>query len=110
MTYENIPIQLLSAARNNDANYQATVRVDSGQMVLNVRDDNDQLYLIKGTVPPGKHFFAGVDSLTHEVPVHLVARWSLLGDVYVGIWIEDGQEWLFSFHLPRKSDVVAVRR
>jgi hypothetical protein len=48
------------------------------------------------------HFFAGVDSLEHEEKVHVVARWALLGDVYVGIWIEEGTEHLFSFRAPRR--------
>lgn len=47
------------------------------------------------------YFFAGTDSLEHEVDVDVKARWALLGDIYVGIWIEDGVEYLFSFRLPR---------
>jgi len=48
-------------------------------------------------------FLAGVDSLKHAEHVNVIARWALLGDVYVGIWIEAGFEYLFSFRLRRKK-------
>ena len=46
-------------------------------------------------------FYAGQDELAHEEKVDLVARWAKLGDVFVGIWIEDRHEFLFSFRLPK---------
>jgi hypothetical protein len=56
-------------------------------------------YLVRGKKV--EHFFAGVDSLEHEEPVDVVARWTRLGDIYVGIWIENRAEYLFSFRVPR---------
>ena len=47
------------------------------------------------------HFYAGVDDLTDLEPTDVVARWALLGDIFVGIWIEDSTEYLISFRRPR---------
>jgi hypothetical protein len=72
------------------------------EMVISIPDqESSPPYLVRGKRV--EHFFAGVDSLQHEEPVDVVARWTLLGDVYVGIWIEEGIEYLFSFRVHRKS-------
>jgi hypothetical protein len=86
---------------------RATVREDESEMVIDIpsQPDSDP-YLVCGRKV--EHFFAGVDSLEHQHRVNVVARWTLLGDVYVGIWIEEGTEYLFSFRVPRRIPTVRM--
>ena len=80
---------------------QAEVLERENEMVISIADQpSSPPFLVRGAKQ--LYFFAGVDSLEHEVSVNVVARWALLGDVYVGIWIENGAEYLFSFRLPRR--------
>lgn len=79
----------------------AEVILRTNEMVLDIphhRDWNGP-YLILGSLVGS--FYAGQDELAHEYKVDVVARWAKLGDVFVGIWIEDGHEFLFSFRLPK---------
>ena len=46
--------------------------------------------------------FSGRNTLRHENPRQIQARWVDLGDRFVGVWIEEGIEYLFSFRLPRR--------
>jgi hypothetical protein len=72
-----------------------------GEMVTSIpTQPSSGPYLVRG-LKNKNLFLAGIDSLKHEQHVHVIARWALLGDVYVGIWIEYGVEYLFSFRLPR---------
>ena len=96
--YRDVPIQFLSP--DDDAiDVTATVLLRQGEMVIDIPSQpSSGPYLVRGKKVV--HFFAGVDSLAHEDQAHVVVRWSLLGDLYVGIWIEEGVEYLFSFRLP----------
>ena len=47
-----------------------------------------------------EHFFAGVDDRRDADEIDVIARWTLLGYVWVGVGFEDGIEYLFSFRLP----------
>jgi hypothetical protein len=99
--YPEVSIQFLTPD-DEAVNVKATVLLRQGEMVIDIRDQpSSGPYLVCGEKVD--HFFAGVDSLEREENVHLVARWALLGDVYVGIWIEEGTEYLFSFRVPRKK-------
>ena len=98
--YPDVSIQFLTP--DEDAvDLKAMVLLRQSEMVIDIPDQpSSGPYLVCGKKVD--HFFAGVDSLTHEEKVHVVARWALLGDVYVGIWIEEGTEYLFSFRTPRR--------
>ena len=75
-----------------------------GEMVIDIQDQPSAgPYLVNGKKV--EYFFAGTDSHRREVQVNVVARWALLGDVYVGIWIEEGEEYLFSFRIPRLANI-----
>jgi len=99
---KNISIQFLSV---NDGPYEvrAEVRREEEKMVIDIpRGEPGGQYLIKGELRE-RYFFAGVDTLKIGIPVNVKARWALLGDTYVGIWIENGKDSLFKFRLPRSS-------
>lgn len=98
--YRSVSIQFLTPGEDA-LGVQGQVLEREGEMVISIPDQTSSgPYLVHGKRV--KHFFAGVDSLKHEEHVHVVARWTLLGDVYVGIWIEEGVEYLFSFRVPRR--------
>ena len=80
---------------------QASI-VDRGEeMVIDVPAGGDTgPYLVIGRLH--EHYYAGIDSLDAE-PVDVVARWARLGDVYSGIWREDGVEYLFKFEAPKAA-------
>ncbi len=98
----DVSIQFL-APDKKALNVQATVIRRQDEMVISIPEqESSGPYLVCGKKVD--YFFAGVDSLAHEIKVHVVARWAPLGDVYVGIWVEEGWEYLFSFRVPKKSE------
>lgn len=105
--HKNVSVQFLSV-HDRPLEVQAEVLVGREKMVIDIgRDQPDGPYLVEGKLRE-KYFFAGVDSLEHEIRVDVKARWALLGDTYVGIWIENDREYLFMFRLPSVS--IARRR
>jgi hypothetical protein len=106
--YPDVSIQFLTP--DDDAfEVKATVLLRQDEIVIDIHDQpSSGPYLVCGK--RAGHFFAGVDSLEHQEKVHVVARWALLGDVYVGIWIEEGTEFLFSFRTPRTRVTTRARR
>jgi hypothetical protein len=101
--YKHIPIQFLTVGGDSEERY-AQVRQQGDEMVLSIsRQPSPEpvTFLVHGKKV--EHFFAGVDSLKNPIPVKVIARWALIGDEYIGRWIEDGVEYLFSFRLPRVS-------
>lgn len=101
--YKNVSIQFLSA-EDGPFLVQAEVLRRDDEMVISIPpQSSSDPYFVRGQKQG--YFFAGRDSLAHELEANVIARWALLGDVYVGIWIENGIEYLFSFsvrHSPPK--------
>lgn len=96
--YRDVRILLVSADDFYDL--IASVRTSDDEMVIDVAGQHEVgPYLIRGRRVGA--FFAGVDEINDNTPIDLVARWCQLGDVWVGYWRESGQEYLFSFRLPR---------
>lgn len=95
--WHDVSVQFKGPEGKDNCEERAEVRLGEGEMVIDI----PHRYLVVGEKV--KDYFAGVDSLAHEVRVDVKARWALLGDIYVGIWVEDGAEYLFSFRLPRTT-------
>ena len=53
-------------------------------------------------VSPRKHFFEGANTAGRLEP-KVRASWTDFSRMYVGYWIEDGKDYLFSFELPKGS-------
>lgn len=94
-----------------DETRSAEVLVRRGEMVLDISSpDPSKRYLVRGKLYSGPligtedlvAYWAGRDELEDAAPADIVARWTLLGDVFVGVWIEDGDEYLFRFGVPPK--------
>ena len=75
---------------------EASVILRGDEMVIDMPGLDGRKYLIVGKLV--QHFFAGTNSAGPLNP-KVRARWTSLGRVYVGQWVEDGQEYLFSFEL-----------
>ena len=79
---------------------EAHVTVQNGEMVIDMQEpDGVTKYLIVGK--PKGYYFQGVNSAGPRMPKVRV-RWVKLGKVFVGQWLEDDQEYLFSFELKAK--------
>ncbi len=92
--YENVEFQFLTL--EEASTLSGTVLLRDREMVLDIQEDGATIYLIRGK--SFKHFFEGANSAGSSI-LKVRARWVGFGREYVGKWIEDGQEYLFSFEL-----------
>ncbi len=100
-------ITFVSAEGGDEVRAEILLRHD--EMVLDIPSSEEGgRYLVRGKAV--NHFWAGVDEVKDDEPVDVVARWSQLGDVFVGIWIENGVEYLFSFRRPSPALKKAVSK
>lgn len=94
--FDNVEIQFVNLSEASSET--ATILVRDDDMVIDIQNPDDQItdYLIVGK--PIDYYFKGRNSARGDVP-RVVALWTRLGQSYVGEWIEDGVEYLFSFEL-----------
>ena len=89
MKHDNVFFEFVSASMN-PTDGRGTVIVREQEMVLDI-ESNGGHYLIVANDRTG--FFVGSGD-------GVKARWASLGAEFVGLWIEEGDEWFFRFHLP----------
>jgi len=94
--FENIEIQFVNLDRADTET--ATVLLRDNEMVIDIQNPDDPRpdYVIVGKLID--YYFKGRNSARGETP-KVVAIWTKLGQSYIGEWIEDGVEYLFSFEL-----------
>lgn len=93
--FDNVEIQFVNLEDADSLN--ATVLLRGEEMVIDMQDDDGvTAYLIIGK--PVDYFFKGVNSAGKTMP-KVLASWVKLGSTYVGVWIQDAREYLFSFEL-----------
>jgi hypothetical protein len=86
---------------------RGVVIVRDTEMVLEVECPGDRPYLIRGKAHDG--YYAGVhEGLPEDVPVS--AKWTRLDDIWIGTWLEDGFDYLFTFRItpPRQLNPPAT--
>jgi hypothetical protein len=93
--YEGVRFRFAGA--NQDTELTGTVLFRDKEMVIEIPGGYGP-YLIVGKQHGGR--FEGVSSV-QGISNRTEARWADLGGLYVGQWIEDGYEFLFSFELPQ---------
>jgi hypothetical protein len=77
--------------------HPCTVLLRDGEMVIDMQDPGRVTkYLIVGKSV--KYFFQGINTAGPQMP-KVLAKWVQLGNIFVGHWLEEGQEYLFSFEL-----------
>lgn len=91
--HENVLFHFLGA--DEDSHLPGTVIVREAEMVLDIPGGYGP-YLIVGKLQ--KTWFAGANSL-HGREYDVDARWANVGDAFVGLWVEGGYDYLFSFSL-----------
>lgn len=98
--YEEIQFQFVSLEIAETE--KGTVLLRGDEMVIDIQDPEDgvTVYLIVGKL--SQNFFDGSNTGGPLMP-KVRARWVDFGRTYVGLWIEAGHEYLFSFQLPRSS-------
>jgi hypothetical protein len=97
-TYNNVQFYFSTLDGNYDEE-TGTVLVRPGEMVIDIPDPIGTLYLIVGK--PSENFFTGSNTaLGQEIP-RVLAKWIDFGQLFIGHWREDGEDYLFSFRLPR---------
>jgi hypothetical protein len=91
---DNVTFHFVNA--NEDTSLTGTVLVRQGQMVLDIPGGGGP-YLIVGEAIG--HHYEGTNTVRGVCsPVN--ARWADVGGMFVGVWFENAEEFLFSFELP----------
>jgi hypothetical protein len=103
--YDKIQFEFLCAGYADEAN--GTVLVRNREMILEVEYPGELAYLIRGRLKGS--FFSGQHEGQPE-DLRVSAKWTQLDDMYIGTWVEDGEDWLFTFRLPRGADPVRGSR
>jgi len=94
--FENIDFHFLSS--NHESTLKGTVLLRNSNMILDLTDPVEgKTYLIIGE--SYGHYFKGANS-SRNAPMKAEAKWSDLNGIYVGLWVEDGYDYYFSFRLP----------
>lgn len=94
--YDNVLFDFLSAGDEPSA-LRGTVIVREQEMFLEVEYPDDRPYSIRGKAQQG--FWAGVhEGLSDDASVQ--AKWTRLDDIFIGTWLEDGIDYVFTFRLP----------
>jgi hypothetical protein len=91
--HENVLFHFLGT--NEDSFLSGTVLVRPGDMVLQIPGGDGPYHLVGKA---RKHWFEGTNSDPNR-RYEVDAKWAELGALYVGMWIEEGYEYLFSFDL-----------
>jgi hypothetical protein len=79
---------------------RGTVIVRKGEMVIDIPEQDG----LAAALVVGKqvgNIFRGSNDIRDEDALAINASWCYFGEAYAGIWIEEGNELLFSFRLPR---------
>ena len=79
--------------------YKGTVLLREKEMVIDIPiQDDEGPYLIVGKF--NGRFYEGKNS-AHDAHSDVYAKWGDFGDIYIGQWIEDSDEYLFSFKISK---------
>jgi hypothetical protein len=102
--YEHVSFRFLNT--NEDTPLFGEVLTKDGksgpEMVLSITDsDGFRPYLLVGVVRRGKTYYVGQDSARDRGNHYVQVSWAEIDDACVGRWIEDGDDYHFSFRLPR---------
>lgn len=93
--YDNVVFQF------PDDDMRGTVLVRDSQMVIEIPEQNGLAPCLVIGKQQG-HLFRGTNEIRDEDALSISAAWCDFGEVFAGVWIEEGNELLFSFRLPRK--------
>ncbi len=79
---------------------RGTVIVRGNQMVIEIPEQKGFFpSLVQGELDG--HVFRGSNNIRGDNALSISASWCDFGEVFAGVWIEEGNEMLFLFRLPR---------
>jgi hypothetical protein len=93
--YKEVEFEFLSPTEEAEL-LRGEVLIRDSEMLLDMACPDDTPYDIRGRAT-GSFYQGQHKGRPGDVPVR--AKWVLLDDTYVGIWIEGGYEFLFRFRL-----------
>ena len=105
MTYQRVVFQWFGPDEYTELTGQVLTRTGQAgpEMVLDIEGpDDDGPYLIIGRVFAGKTYFAGINSARNRRK-EVAASWASVGTEFVGRWVEERIEYLFSFAVPNEE-------
>jgi hypothetical protein len=92
--YENVLFEF----PNDDM--QGTVLIRDHEMVIELPEQNGLAPALVVGECEG-HLYRGINEVRDEDALSISASWCDFGEAFAGIWIEEGNEMLFKFRLPR---------
>ena len=97
--YDNVKFSFLSYVNKENATLLGIVLFRDNEMVIDIQDRQAPVpYLIVGKL--NENYFQGINSF-QKPSRSIEAKWAKVGNSYVGTWLEEGVEFLFSFNLPK---------
>ncbi|MCE9552031.1 MAG: hypothetical protein K8T91_01460 [Planctomycetes bacterium] len=91
------PVLFRFLGHMQDENLKGEVLVRDGAMVIDIpRGQGEGPYLIVGKAC--NHWFEGKNSAA-GMQYNVDAKWTMVGETYVGTWFESDEDFLFSFEL-----------
>jgi hypothetical protein len=93
MPQKHAEFEFFSATEHSEV-LQGLVALREGEMILEVQHSDGTLYDIRGKAI-GALFHGQHQERPGDASVR--AKWILLENTYVGIWVEDGRKYLFEF-------------
>ena len=92
--YDDIFFEFVSA--DHDPGSLRGIVIDrEGEMLLEIEGDHGTYSVLGKRIG---HYFAGRDG-------DVTAQWTQLGAAFVGVWVENGEDWFFRFTLPEGKGV-----
>ena len=79
---------------------RGTVMIRDDAMVIELPGQNGLAPALVVGKPAG-HLYRGSNQIRDEYALSISASWCDFGETFAGIWIEEGDEMLFKFRLPR---------
>ena len=95
--FSNVKFEFFSHAEGNNT-FIGTVLLRNDEFVIDIQDKNAFCpYLINGK--SNNNYFEGINSFV-KPSNDVEAKWATVGKCYVGTWLEDGCDYIFTFKIP----------
>lgn len=97
-TYRDVQFHWLSS--EEEAEVRGTVQVRPGEMVIEITDRTrvDGPYTLVGRRRGGA--YVASSNIAQHPASPVAAKWAEVDGDYVGLWVEDGTDYMFRFRLP----------
>ena len=91
VSYTDVFFEFVSAEHHPES-LRGVVIDREGEMLLEIKGDYGTYSVLGKRIG---HYFTGRDG-------DVTAQWAQMGAVFIGVWVEAGDDWFFRFRLPAK--------